>query len=52
MKSAGSMEDTLGANDSTTPGDQFEDEQLQQMHQLKPLEYPNMDMGNDVQLIC
>jgi transposase InsO family protein len=31
---------------------QFEDERLQQLQQLKPLEYPVMDMGNDIQLIC
>jgi hypothetical protein len=31
---------------------QFDDQQLQQLRQLKPLEYPVMDMGNDVQLVC
>ena len=31
---------------------QFEDELLQQTHQLKPIEYPIMDMGNDIQLNC
>jgi transposase InsO family protein len=31
---------------------QFDDAQLQLLHQQKPLEYPVMDMGNDVQLIC
>ena len=31
---------------------QFDDEQLQQFRQQYPQEYPVMDMGNDVQLIC
>jgi hypothetical protein len=31
---------------------QLEDEQFQEMQQLKPLEYPIMDMGNDIQLVC
>jgi hypothetical protein len=31
---------------------QFDDQQLQQLRQLKPLEYPILDMGNDFQLIC
>jgi hypothetical protein len=31
---------------------QFEDEQLQQLYQLKPLEHQIMDMGNDIPLIC
>jgi hypothetical protein len=31
---------------------QFKDEQLQLLRQQKPLEYPIMEMGNKVQLIC
>ena len=31
---------------------QFDDEQLQQLRRQRPKEYPIMDMGNDVQLIC
>jgi hypothetical protein len=31
---------------------QFDNQQLQELKQLKPLEYPIMDMGNDVKLIC
>jgi transposase InsO family protein len=31
---------------------QFEDEPLQQLRLNKPLEYPVLDMGNDLQLIC
>jgi putative transposase len=31
---------------------QFDDEQLQQLRQQRPQEYPIIDMGNDVQLIC
>jgi hypothetical protein len=31
---------------------QFDDAQLQQLRQQSPHEYPVMDMGNDVQLIC
>jgi hypothetical protein len=31
---------------------QFNDAQLQLLHQQKPFEYLVMDMGDDVQLIC
>jgi putative transposase len=31
---------------------QFEDNQLQIMHQQRPEQYPIIDMGNDIQLIC
>jgi hypothetical protein len=31
---------------------QFKDEQLQQIRQQRPQEYPIIDMGNDVHLIC
>jgi hypothetical protein len=31
---------------------QFDDEQLQQLRQQRPNDYPVMDMGNDINLIC
>jgi hypothetical protein len=31
---------------------QFDNAQLQQLHQQCPQDYPVMDMGNDIQLIC
>jgi hypothetical protein len=31
---------------------QFEDLQLQALRQQRPLDYPVMDMGNDISLIC